>query len=349
MPGVEHEVQVGLLGAGGQARGWSRPLGHHEDHGQFEHSGQAHALAHERETAARGAHQGPGPGMGRAQGHVHGRDLVLGLLGHQAGLPALVDEGQDHGGARGHGIERDEIAARGQGAQGDGLIAVEHEAASVALRGRRHAGEGEILLPDPGVGRAQHGQVGLDDLRGLLGKGLGHEPLQDGQVAADGRAEHAQGRHVVVKRLGRELAERHPQAGSPGRDGQVVAGHQHAPGAQPGQVQVHGLLVQGHQDVDVLNGGQGRVRAGADGEGVVAAADARHVVLGDHDLVAGPGHGPGHGLADGHQALPGLAAHQDVDVRGHGRSRLRRRPGTRRPDPGPSPRGPRSSTGDRSA
>jgi hypothetical protein len=79
-----------------------------------------------------------------------------------------------------------------------------------------------------------------------------------------------------------------------------------------GAVEVHGFGIEGGEQVNLFNGGLDLFRAYPDDKGVMPAADAGHVVLGNHNGIALPDQGLGQDLADGDQALAGLPANQDV-------------------------------------
>ena len=127
----------------GKTGGRTGPLGDGDDDGRLRHPRQGDRLLHEREAAAGGGRHGPDAGIGGPQGHVDRGDLVLGLLEmdgeSRRGRREVV---QDRGGGR-HRVAGHELAAAEDGAEGQGLVAVE-----LAMpTGQRRHGNGPGQFP----------------------------------------------------------------------------------------------------------------------------------------------------------------------------------------------------------
>jgi hypothetical protein len=121
-------------------------LGDGDDHGGLRHARQGYPFLHQGEAAAGGGRHGPYPGIRRPQDHVDGRDLIFGLL-EMDGKPRSGRRDVVHdGGGGGHRIPGHELAAAQDGAECQGLIAVE-----LAMRaGQRRNGNGPGQIPFPG-------------------------------------------------------------------------------------------------------------------------------------------------------------------------------------------------------
>ena len=235
--------------------------------------------------------RGRAPAKEAPHGHVHRRDLILRLLVDKAERRTLPDQGGRHGGGGGHGIEGDEIAARGKRAQGQGLVAVDHHPFRRALRRRRDAGKIEILLPHPIERGAHHVHVGLHNGLAFSPECLGQKIFQDDHVVADRGPEHAKGDGIMKKRLGSQLLEGDAQYIEALRI-DVVPGQHDGSLGQPGAVLFDGLRIERHQDVNGFDRPVQFIRPHAHGERVMAAAHARHVPLVHQQMVSGPDDGP---------------------------------------------------------
>ena len=157
----------------------------------------------------------------------------------------------------------------------------------------------------------KHRQVVRNDLLALFGEFFPDKPRDPGRVQAQKAAERAQGGDVFEKRPGAQRLVGDSQAGMAGKPVGRIGQDQGARG-EPVPKQGQGLGGQGHEQVDALRRGEDLPAVHADGVGVVPAADAGEVVLGDDDGVAGPDQGPGQEFADGHEPLAGFAADDDV-------------------------------------
>ena len=144
--GVEDEVEIALLGPRRQTRGRAGPLGDGDDDGRLGHARQGDPLLHQGEAAAGGGCHGPYPGVGGPQDHVDGCDLVLGLLEVDRESRGQRREVVQDGGGGGHRVPGHELAAAEDGAEGQGLIAVE----LAMLAGPRRHGNGPGQVPFPG-------------------------------------------------------------------------------------------------------------------------------------------------------------------------------------------------------
>ncbi len=74
------------------------------------HPGEGKPLHPKRKNPAGGGDHGTDPGVARPQGHVDGRNFVLGLFHHNPVLLRFPREVQHHSRARGHGIGGEEPA-----------------------------------------------------------------------------------------------------------------------------------------------------------------------------------------------------------------------------------------------
>ena len=311
MAGVAGDLQVPLFAAGRQARARPGPLGQVDDQRRLDDAAQAQPLGHQVETAARGGHQGPAAGVPGAKGHVHGADLVLGLLDHhpvRARLPGQVDE---HPGGRGHGVGGNKGAAAGQGAERHALAAVEQQAVRPGrAQGKRQA----AVVLGPGLpAESGRGQVLIERL--ALAEHALQGRCQHRQRPAEQPHQETADNAAGVERaadLGTQCAQgQGHQFGHIGKKGRVAdqQGALPAAAAQPGQ----GVGIEEHAHIDAV--GRRPHRRGGDTHrgAVAAAADARHEFVRHQHVQPGRLRGPRQHRADGLQALAGLAAkHQGV-------------------------------------
>ena len=82
-------MQITLRRVGGQARGWSRSLGHYHYHRHLCHAGQAEPLGHEAKSAARCPDGRFNPGIGESLRHEHHGDLAFRMNHLEADLWAI--------------------------------------------------------------------------------------------------------------------------------------------------------------------------------------------------------------------------------------------------------------------
>ena len=198
--------QIALLDLGRLAG--ARPAALHVDHDQRDlgHHRQADGLLLERVAGARGDRHGALAGVGRADREGRRGDLVLGLVHHAADLGEDLAEVVRGGGGRRDGVHRADLHAGRHHAQREGHVAVHDHLAMVGRR-RRHV-EGQVQVGQrPLVPRGEQGDVGVDELAGLLAEG--QCDLVAGQVEVElvDRAQHAERVHVLAApRVGDQLA-----------------------------------------------------------------------------------------------------------------------------------------------
>ncbi len=139
----------------------SGSLGDRDDDGRFRHARQGDPFLHQREAAAGCGRHGSQTGIGCAQGHADGGDLVLGLLEMHGQLWSGGGEVVHDRRGRRHGVDGHELAAAQDRTEGQGLVSVELAVTCRLCRNRKFSGDvppkGKIetllqnLLP-PGFG-----------------------------------------------------------------------------------------------------------------------------------------------------------------------------------------------------
>ena len=98
MAAMDNEGEIPLFRAGGQTGGRPGPLSLQDHQRRLGHAGQGQAFGHQGEAAAGGSGHGPHPGIGGAQRHVDGADLILGLLHDDIELSGFAGEIDHHAG-----------------------------------------------------------------------------------------------------------------------------------------------------------------------------------------------------------------------------------------------------------
>ena len=288
----ERDVEVGLLGLGGHARGGAAALHVDDDQRQLGDDREAQHLRLERESRAGGGGHAQGAAEGGADGGADAGDLVLGLVGHD---PHVLEVGgvlEDLGG-RGDGVASQEDLAAGElghGGQreGRGAVAGHVPVGSRRQLGRRHPvlGDEELGGLAEGVTGLEHLDVGLGDLRLLLELGPDVLELRLGRAAVE-PVHHAQ--REVVPAAGHVLVGE-PRPGQRGlgelvhvdRDDLVVllqgvvvervglvagllevalgvgpaVGDEDAAGPEVLEVGLQGGRVHGHEDVGLVTRGE---------------------------------------------------------------------------------------------
>ena len=315
MSGGQRRQQVRLLRLGGQPRGGTSPLDVHHHQGDLRHPGQAQPLGHQREARTRcGGHRL----LAGVPGTHHGGDsldLRADLVGE---LPrphqVLLHEDQDGSGG-GDGIADVELQAGRQRAQGEGVIALDQNLVVIGLLGRPHVSDGRLLrhvLP----AQVQGLQVGLDDGVPSLEPDL-HEvgEVLLGHVDQVGQGAHED--HVGRTGLARPFRQRvegnadGPEALPVGLYSGVVEDHAAVP--HLGAVLLVGLVIECHQDVDVVTGAQDGVRGDARLGPGGAPQDLRREGGEGEDVVAHRGGGPGQHLRGRDHSLATLSRKPDDD------------------------------------
>jgi len=194
--GMENQVQVALLGPGGQAGGRTGPLTDHDDQWGFGHARQADPFASSGQTRRPRWPPCWEPRRRRPQGHVDHGNFILGLLDDDPQRCGLGRQSEPDGSGGRHGVKSENFkpAARAPRAMASLPCNIK---AGRAVQGRgRQGGKARAccLVQEKAACRAWW--FGFDGLRVFRAEKIGHGPgdLLFGQPQERGR--NPQSRHV---------------------------------------------------------------------------------------------------------------------------------------------------------
>ena len=215
------QKNVALLRSGGQAGAGADPLHVPHHHGHFGVIGQTNGLGHQADTGARGGGHGPEPGPSRANGHVDGRELVLGLddregvlsVGPFSEAAQVMLQGFRQVRGRRDGVPTDELHTAEKGAQCRRGVAIAEDEAPGGLHGLHpiRVSLFQVVL-GPAVGTQQHVVVHFRGFLALFPKMILQGRAQSLQV-------HAQqpGQDAHVDHVGHVIPQAWRRTGFPGQ------------------------------------------------------------------------------------------------------------------------------------
>ena len=329
---AEHLPEVSLLGLGGNAGGGSGPLNVDKHGGNLHHCRTPNGLGHQREsTARRGTHR-TAPRVGGADGHVGHGDLVLHLADHDAEFATVLGHPVEHSRRRTHGVRTVELDAGCRTAHGQRLVAAPHRK-RFGPSGHR-VSEGFKPVPSILEPVAGHAQVFVHHRLALPLQRQREAILEYGEVQPKQAGHGAEGNCVLDQLVAvffgeigdGEGTQLDSVPGVAGLDRIAVEDHP-GPRAHYSEVTVHRVLIEAHEEVDLVAMGVNRPVAHPDGEKDVAAPDDRLVgVVGVEveaaahsdscKYVAGRSDSLTGGTADAQREIKTVAGHPMAPFRG---------------------------------